>query len=80
MLRPIEPREVPKSTVTVRVVPLPVIPVIAAVPRLDPVKAKLLAAPVPTTLSLKVTRKLTVLPAGGFGPTRVIDVTRGAIE
>jgi len=59
MFRPIEPVEVPKSTVTVRVVPLPVIPVIAAVPKLDPlgaVKRKLLAAPAPSTLSLKVTR------------------------
>jgi hypothetical protein len=59
IFKPIEPVAVPKSTVTVRVVPLPVIPVIAAVPKLDPlgdVKRKLLAAPAPSTLSLKVTR------------------------
>jgi hypothetical protein len=79
ILNPIEPRAVPRSTVTVRVVPLPVTPVIAAVPRLLPVRAKLLAAP-PVTLSLKVTRKLAVVPVGGLAPTRVIETTRGAIE
>jgi hypothetical protein len=66
-------------TDTVRVAPVPVTSAIVALPRLVPVKAKLLAAP-PVTLSLKVTRKLTVLPVGGFGPTRVIETTRGAIE
>jgi hypothetical protein len=79
ILNPIEPRAVPRSTVTVRVAPLPVTPVIAAVPRLEPARAKLLAAP-PVTLSLKVTRKLAVVPVGGFAPTRVIETTRGAIE
>jgi len=66
-------------TDTVRVVPVPVTVVIAAVPRLAPAREKLLAAP-PVTLSLKVTRKLTVVPDGGFAPTRVIETTRGEIE
>ena len=71
-----EPVLAPGLTLTVQVVPLPVMLVtVAPVP---PLKPKL-AAVTPVTASLKVTVQESVDAPEGLGPTRLIETTFGAI-
>src|SRR2546427_12619585 len=75
--RRIVPLPVPLFTVTVKVVPLPLIPVIEA-PETPVVVSANSPATTSNTGSLKVTVKSTLLALVGFGSARVIERTLGA--
>ena len=68
----------PVLAVTVRVVPVPLMPVIDAVPAPVPESEKFDIA-TPVTLSSNVTVQLTLVALVGVGSARVIETTVGAV-